>query len=66
MPQKQHRRLAVRAEGAMNWSMPEFYRVLRGGGWFSVRQYALFSQRGDIGPSYKGEYLGLRLVRRTA
>ena len=50
----------------MNWSMPEFYRVLRGGGWFSVRQYALFCRRGDIGPSYKGEYLGLRLVRRTS
>lgn len=50
----------------MNWSMPEFYRVLRGGGWFSVRRYALFSHRGDVGPSYKGEYLGLRLVRRTS
>lgn len=50
----------------MNCSMPEFYRVLRGGGWFSVRRYALFSHRGDIGPAYKGEYLGLRLVRRTS
>ena len=47
----------------MSWLAPEPSCVIRGGGWFSVPRNAQVAIRSST-PGDRGDYLGLRLVRR--
>ena len=50
----------------MIWAVPETIRVRRGGSWGTVSQFAgVVAYRCD-GPGFRGDYLGVRLVRRVS
>jgi formylglycine-generating enzyme required for sulfatase activity len=43
-----------------------YYRVFRGGGWYSVPEVVRASYRDDYdGPSYQNDNLGFRIVRNN-
>ena len=49
----------------MSWLESESCRVIRGGGWYLVPQFARVAYRSGHAPGARSSILGLRLVRRA-